>query len=133
MSQRECAGFNWPPLSIAASEPVSISPEAVSRAGPVSFTMFGSSRLSTPADPRESQAIGVGQLVVVVGHPPQALSDVRRAEARSAQIDRCAGVSRSFQVSAYKVEPAEAVLARNLLTKNDARASLLDEMVEGGP
>ena len=36
MSQRECAGFNWPPLSISAEEPVSISPETVSRAGPVS-------------------------------------------------------------------------------------------------
>ena len=34
MSQRECAGFNWPPLSIPAVEPVSISPVAVSRAGP---------------------------------------------------------------------------------------------------
>lgn len=33
MSQRECAGFNWPPLSIAAQEPISISPEAVKRAG----------------------------------------------------------------------------------------------------
>ena len=35
MSQRECVGFNWPPLSIAAEEPVSISPLAVSRAGPL--------------------------------------------------------------------------------------------------
>ena len=35
MSQRECAGFNWPPLSISAVEPISISPVAVSRAGPV--------------------------------------------------------------------------------------------------
>ena len=34
MSQRECSGFNWPPLSIPAQEPVSRSPEAVSRAGP---------------------------------------------------------------------------------------------------
>jgi hypothetical protein len=34
MSQRECAGFNWPPLSIAAEEPVSSVPEAVNRAGP---------------------------------------------------------------------------------------------------
>jgi len=33
MSQRECAGFNWPPLSIPAEEPVSISPVTVSRAG----------------------------------------------------------------------------------------------------
>ena len=33
MSQRECAGLNWPPLAIPAEEPVSISPDAVSRAG----------------------------------------------------------------------------------------------------
>lgn len=31
--QRECAGFNWQPLSIPASEPVSISPVTVSRIG----------------------------------------------------------------------------------------------------
>jgi hypothetical protein len=50
--------------------------------------------------------------VVGVGHPnkPEALSDVRRADARSAQISRPAGVARSFQVSLYKVEPTEAVL-----------------------
>jgi hypothetical protein len=35
MSQRECAGFNWPPLCIPAQEPVSISPKAVNRAGSV--------------------------------------------------------------------------------------------------
>ena len=39
MSQRECAGFNWPPLSIPAEEPVSISPLAVSRAGCRSFNV----------------------------------------------------------------------------------------------
>ena len=33
MSQRLCAGFNCPPLAIPAEEPVSIAPEAVSRAG----------------------------------------------------------------------------------------------------
>ena len=33
MSQRECAGFNWPEFSISAEEPVSISPEAVNRNG----------------------------------------------------------------------------------------------------
>jgi hypothetical protein len=37
MSQRECAGFNWPPLFIPAEEPVSISPVTVSRAAPGSF------------------------------------------------------------------------------------------------
>lgn len=56
-----------------------------------------------------------------------------RADARSAKIDRPAGVTRSFQVSLYKVEPSEAVLARNLLAKDDVRAALSDEMVEGWP
>jgi hypothetical protein len=65
--------------------------------------------------------------------PPQPLSDVRRAEARSAGIDRPDGVVRSFQVSVYKVEPTEAVLARNLFAKDDVRAALRDEVEEGGP
>jgi hypothetical protein len=56
-----------------------------------------------------------------VGQPdePESLSDMRRADARSAQISRPDGVARSFQVSAYKVEPPEAVLARNLFAKDD--------------
>jgi hypothetical protein len=37
MSQRECAGFNWPPLVVSAVEPICSSPEAVSRAGPANF------------------------------------------------------------------------------------------------
>lgn len=46
MSQRECAGFNWPPLSIPAEEPISISPEAVSRAGCIG-SVFQPSRSNT--------------------------------------------------------------------------------------
>lgn len=72
MSQRECAGFNWPPLSIAASEPVSSSPDAVSRAGPASVANPGRhdsfprrSSLFAPSAVREplfpSDARGVGQ------------------------------------------------------------------------
>jgi hypothetical protein len=59
--------------------------------------------------------------VVGVGQPnkPEALSDVRRADARSAQISSPEGVARCFHVSVYKVEPAEAVLACNLLAKDD--------------
>lgn len=53
---------------------------------------------------------------------------MRRADARSALIERPDGVSLAFQVSVYKVEPSEAVLARNLLAKDDARAALSDEM-----
>jgi hypothetical protein len=61
------------------------------------------------------------------------LSDVGRTDARSAGIDRPAGVSRSFQVSLYKVKPSEAVFARNLLAKDDWRAALRDEPMEGWP
>jgi hypothetical protein len=85
---------------------------------------------AAPARPRLSAASGVAQ---GASNPPQPLSDVRRAEARSAGIDRPDGVVRSFQVSVYKVEPTEAVLACNLLAKDDVRAALLDEMMERGP
>lgn len=56
-----------------------------------------------------------------------------RAEARSAGINRPDGVTRSFQVRRYKVEPSEAVFARDLFAKNDVRSALLDEPVDGGP
>ena len=72
-----------------------------------------------------------------VTHPlcdeEEPLSDVRGADARSAQIDRPDGVARTFQVSVYSVEPSEAVLARNLLSKDDWRAALADEIEPGGP
>jgi hypothetical protein len=61
------------------------------------------------------------------------LSDVGRADARSAGIDRPDGVARSFHVSLYKVEPSEAVFARNLLAKDDWRAALLNEPVGSRP
>ncbi len=58
MSQRECAGFNWPPLSIPAQEPVSISPEAVNRAGPGSSvkacSLKGLPRVCSDRDARNS-------------------------------------------------------------------------------
>jgi hypothetical protein len=75
-------------------------------------------------------AIGVGQ---PLSDPPLPLPDMGRADARSAEINRPAGVARSFQVSLYKVEPAEAVLTRNLLAKDDWRAALSDEMMPSGP
>jgi len=58
---------------------------------------------------------------------------VRRTEAASRQISRPCGVARSFQVSEYSVEPVEAVLARNLLSKDDWRAALCDEPMEVRP
>lgn len=55
------------------------------------------------------------------------LTNVRLLEPRSAQIARPEGVTRAFQVSRYKIEPTEAVLARNLLSKDDCRVALLNE------
>lgn len=79
----------------------------------------------------QSRVVAVGQLAT--GHEPQALPDVRSAEARSAQICRPNGVARYFQVSENKVEPTEAVLACNLLSKHDWRVALVDEVVPSGP
>jgi hypothetical protein len=62
-----------------------------------------------------------------VGHEVQALSSVGGADARSAQIRRPDGVTASLQVSENKVEPLEAKRARNLLSKDDWRPTLLDE------
>ena len=36
MSQRECAGFNWPPLAVATGDPVSAGPESAENAASVS-------------------------------------------------------------------------------------------------
>lgn len=68
-----------------------------------------------------------------VGHEPEPLPDVRGADARSAQIGSPDGVTLAFQVSVNKVEPTEAVLARNLLSKDRCRSALADEMEERGP
>jgi hypothetical protein len=67
------------------------------------------------------------------GHEEETLSEVRRADPRSAQIRSPDGVTRSFQVSVNSVEPLEAVRARNLLSKDDWRPALLDELEPRGP
>jgi hypothetical protein len=63
--------------------------------------------------------------LVGVGHPEKALADVRAAEARSRKIDRPDGVTDSFHVTVYKIEPCAR--ARNLFTKHCCRAALVDE------
>jgi len=191
MSQRECAGFNWPPFVVSASEPVSTCPEAVNRTGPViaaiehsvhspfaalacaagenvacrAFWAVGvghparklaaarsgpwlriasirpPSKVRTPLS--ASAAVGVGQpashavrpssalmgtfshrapsfqsRVVGVGHPVEAIADVRGTDARSRKRDGPEGVTQGFQVSVYKVDPRIDVFARNLLSKD---------------
>ena len=54
-------------------------------------------------------------------------------DARSAQICRPDGVVRTFQVSRNNIQPGEAILACNLLAKDDWRATLADEAGEVGP
>lgn len=233
MSQRECAGFNWPPTVVAAVDPVSTSPVTVSRAGvarsgspavrrllsvlpaallpfcagvpaigvghedrctatfasPICGSVgrlpsiiggvdFASTRVAfgvgqlarratsfngralSPclfeADDFQSRAVAVGHaesaavvtrswpffdnppplvpsVAFAVGHEVQPLSDVRRTDARSAEIERPNGVVRGFQVRVNKVEPTEAILARNLLSKDDWRSALADEVEPRGP
>lgn len=68
-----------------------------------------------------------------VGHEPQPLADVRSTDARSRDTGRCEGVADSFHVSLNKVEPAVPNRCFNLLTKDDRRAALLDEVKPEGP
>jgi hypothetical protein len=68
-----------------------------------------------------------------VGHPEEALSDVRCAEARSREIGGPDGISQVLQVSANSGEPFASSLARNLLSKDRCRAALGDEAVKSGP
>jgi len=67
MSQRLCAGFNWPELTIPASEPVSTRPSAVMRAGSSVLTIVLSGRLfrlNCEGPPSFALSCTVG-----VGHP----------------------------------------------------------------
>lgn len=74
---------------------------------------------------------------VAVGHPlsnePESLPDVRSTDARSRDTGCPEGVTDSFHVSLYKVEPAMSNRCFNLLTKDDVRLALCDEVVEGWP
>jgi hypothetical protein len=70
-------------------------------------------------------------LLVGVGHEPSSVPLVRRADARG--LDRLAphGVAQGFQITSHSGEPCSR--SRNLLSKDDWRASLRDEAPELGP
>ena len=133
INQRGCAGFNWPPLVIPAEEPVSISPVAVRRAGWSFFTFQTTLPRSPFSGAVPSLAPSLWSLVVGVGQPVLPLSEVRCADATSWEYDLPAGVVFSLQVRRYNVEPSGSSFVRNLLAKDDVRAALLDEPVEGWP
>jgi hypothetical protein len=68
-----------------------------------------------------------------VGQPVKSLADMRRTDARSAQIGSCPEISHVFQVSEYSGEPFTPSRACNLLAKDDWRAALADEVGEHRP
>ena len=53
-----------------------------------------------------------------VGHEEEPLPDVRSTNARCAEIHRPEGVTLCFHITLNNVEPSEAVIACNLLTKD---------------
>jgi hypothetical protein len=61
------------------------------------------------------------------------LPDVRRTDARSAQIGCPDFIAHSFQVRSYSNEPLTPSSRGNLLAKNDWRLVPLDEPAEVGP
>ena len=68
-----------------------------------------------------------------VGQPVESVADVRSPDARRRKRHRPDGVTQSFQVILNKVDPSVCVLARNLLSKDDLRLALFDEMEERWP
>lgn len=70
---------------------------------------------------------------VAVGHEPESLSDVERADARSRETTRPDGVVFRFQVIAKTVEPPVGNRAFNLFTKDDWRSALAEEVVPRRP
>jgi hypothetical protein len=87
---------------------------------------FGSSFLPTPAEPRLSEAKGVG-------HKPQAVPSVGRVDGTSRDNGRPAGVTDAFQVSEHSVEPVLANRRRNLLSHEDSGPSGTGEPKIVGP
>jgi hypothetical protein len=63
----------------------------------------------------------------------EALSEMRSAHPRSAQIRRPEVVTCSFQVSRYIVDPSESILSRNLFAKEDWRFCGLNELKHNWP
>jgi len=156
MSQRTNAGFNAPGFAVGAGDEVEGVPEAGAIAlaasaanappawfGPpfepsVACSVFQPASIATsfsclPLPTRRLRPFFFPPFAIGVGHPEKPLPDVRRADTRSRQIGGPDGISQVLQVSAYSSEPFAAILACNLLSKDDWRAALGDEAVKSGP
>lgn len=96
-------------VMLFSRSPVSFQSRAAGVTHPASVTV---DCRSIPPDPRlsfDSRLSAPRSLQFGVGHPVESLADVRRPDARSAQIDRPCGVTLRFQVSEYNVEPSKSV------------------------
>ena len=198
MSQRECAGFNWPGFPVSAGEPLDTTPRAtvvgvgqLASGGAVFSTTVARLLLRllkcpSPADwgsrspvlcafglwvapcAWSSRVAGVGHIanfaacsrlavcfrpsvvrpvasifstdmerppfgVQGLGHEPQSLSPMGRADAVCAQYARPNRVVSRFQVQRHSIEPSEPSRAANLLAKDCDRMALADEIVPCGP
>src|SRR6185312_2646369 len=101
-----CSGV--PPASCAAGV---AHPLTVDRSCPV-LALRNQPLRSDPFEPSTDRVVGHGD-------KEESLADVRRTDARNAQIRRPDGVARCFQVSLNSVEPRESSRRGNLLAKND--------------
>ena len=132
MSQRLNAGFNAPRFSVGTGDPDGAIPRAAAFASPPSksslFRIPGvsfQSRADGVTQPAANHAASVSVVPgfdvhssvravarrepfpsdsVGLGHPVETLADVRRTDARSAQIGGPDSISQCFQVSAYSGE-----------------------------
>ena len=76
-------------------------------------------------------ARGVGYIAAAVGHKPVPVSEMVRTRARGFDRHEPHGVFHGFQITSHKSEPVRRV--RNLLSKDDCRFKLANEMKERGP
>lgn len=67
------------------------------------------------------------------GDPVETLTDMRRVDGASRDINRPAGVAFCFQISGNSVEPTIASVSRNLLSHDDSGPAGTDEAKEVGP
>lgn len=105
-----CSGVPPGVFAVGVPQPASTECAAVQRSfvQPLRSASFAApSNVRTDLSP--SFAPVVGQPVSGNADEVEALTDVRRTDARSAQISSPEGVARALQVSAYSVEPREAV------------------------
>lgn len=75
--------------------------------------------------------LGSPSFAVAVGHKPIAIPEMVRVRARGLQRDCPHGVSHLDQITSHETEPVRR--SRNLLSKDDWRASDLDKASEYGP